>query len=79
MNKHHLAQQLRQRVMARYPVLQVRHLTDDEIITSYVTCSGCNKQWLAGQQLDRAILETISVEEFLSLSEHHRDSEHRER
>ncbi len=78
MNKQQLAQQLRQRLKARYPVLYVKHLADDQIIKSYVTCSGCNKQWLAGQELERAILESVSVEDFLSLSRQHRENEHRD-
>ena len=78
MNKQQLARELRQRLKACYPVLYVKHLTDDAIIKAYVTCSGCNKQWLAGQELDRAITEAVSVEDFLSLSKQHRESEHRE-
>ncbi len=89
MEKQQLVQQLRERSKARFdsrsPMMRgitqqmfdqvVDALSDDQIISSYVTCQGCHKQWLAGHELERAILEATTVEDFLDLSTYHKHEE----
>ena len=71
MNKAHLATELRQRQYAKglVPRRTIDDLSDDEIIDSYVTCSGCGRKMVTPQALREIILEAESTLEFLDLTE----------
>ncbi len=69
MEKSVLAQELRQR---QYTFGQVERriidaLSDDDIIDSYITCSGCGEKQVDATQLEAAIKAASNAEEFFAL------------
>ncbi len=70
MDKAHLATELRHRqyVKGLTPRHTLNGLSDDEIIDSYVTCSGCGRKMVTPQALREIILEASTVLEFLDLT-----------
>ena len=73
MNKHQLAQQLRQRQydkgLVERKYLDV--LSDEQIIASYVTCSACGKGFVSDVQVEAAVHLATSADHFLKLTESH--------
>ncbi len=69
MDKHHLAQELRQRqyksgLVARW---MIDALADDDIIDSYITCSACGEKQVDAQNLTIAIEHAQDANQFLQL------------
>ena len=69
MDKHQLAQELRQRqyksgLVARW---MIDALADDDIIDSYITCSGCGEKQVDAQHLAIAIDHAQDANQFLHL------------
>lgn len=69
MEKSILAQELRQR---QYNFGQVERriidaLSDDDIIDSYITCSGCGEKQVTATQLEAAIEAANNAEGFFAL------------
>lgn len=69
MDKHQLAQELRQRqydkgLVARW---MIDALSDDEMIDSYITCSHCQKKQVDSQQLAAAISLAHDAHQFFHL------------
>jgi hypothetical protein len=69
MDKHQLADELRQRQYATGMVERrlIDALTDEEMIDCYVTCSGCGEKQVEGMALERTIAEARDAEHFLQL------------
>ena len=69
MQKHELANQLRQRQYA-YGMVERRivdSLSDDDIIDSYVTCSCCGEKQVEGARLQSVIMAAKDSDSFLDL------------
>ena len=68
MDKHQLAQELRQRQYARSLVEKkyIDALSDDDIIDSYITCSGCGAKLVPLDDLDLIIKRARSAEQFIA-------------
>lgn len=60
MNRHELANQLRER-------LQRPDLTDDEVIEKYTKCPICDSPLLTREALDNSIEAAITVQHWLTL------------
>jgi hypothetical protein len=71
MDKAQLATELRHRQNARgmVPSHTIDALSDDTIIDTYNTCSGCNAKLVTPQELREIIMEASTAEEFLDLTE----------
>jgi hypothetical protein len=71
MDKAQLATGLRHRQYAKgtVPRHTIDVLSDDEIIDTYNTCSGCKEKLVTSQELREIIMEASTVEEFLDLTE----------
>lgn len=69
MLKEILAQNLRQRQYDYGYVAKeiIKSLTDDQIIDSYITCSGCGEKQVEGGKLDEVIFKARDVEHFFLL------------
>lgn len=69
MDKHQLAQELRQRQYKRGLVERwmIDALADDDIIDSYITCSGCGEKQVDTQNLALAIDRAQDANQFLQL------------
>jgi hypothetical protein len=69
MSKHQLALELRQRQYAKgmVPKHMIDALSDEDIIDSYVTCSGCGKKQVTDVQKETAIWQATNAEEFFAL------------
>jgi hypothetical protein len=69
MEKHQLAEELRQRqyALGRVERRLIDALTDDEMIDCYVTCSGCGERQVEGEALDRTIAAASDAGHFLEL------------
>ena len=48
-----------------YGQQRLQAASDDEMILSYVTCSGCGEQQVTDEQLDLVIRMSESVEDFM--------------
>jgi hypothetical protein len=70
LNKHQLAQELRQRhyTLGHVERKYIDVLSDDDIIASYLTCSGCGKT-ADEVQAEAAIHLATSADHFLKLTE----------
>jgi hypothetical protein len=68
MDKHQLAQELRQRQYARGLVKKkyIDALSDNDIIDSYITCSGCGAKFVPLDDLDLIIKQARSAEQFIA-------------
>ena len=68
MDKHQLAQELRQRQYARGLVKKqyIDALSDHAIIESYSTCSGCGAKFVPLDNLDLLIKRARSAEQFIA-------------
>jgi len=66
-----LATELRHRQYAKgiVPRHTIDALSDDEIIDTYNTCSGCNAKLVTPQELREIIMEASAAEEYLDLTE----------
>jgi hypothetical protein len=69
MLKHELAQELRERQYKKKLVAKalVDALTDEEMIDSYITCSGCGAKQVTEQQLPNLIARAKDANEFFQL------------
>ena len=69
MQKHQLAQELRERQYAAGLVDRhmVDALSDDEIIECYITCSGCGQKQVTEKEQEAAIRFASDSDEFLDL------------
>ena len=71
MEKHDLAQQLRDRQrnlkLSKEDYLQI--LSDDQMIDSYITCHECKTKMLDGNDLEVSIKASKSAEDFLVITE----------
>ncbi len=69
MDKHQLAQELRQRQYDKglVPRRLIDSLSDDDIIDSYITCSGCQEKQVDSQKLETAIDLAQNANQFLHL------------
>ncbi|MCI0484994.1 MAG: hypothetical protein L0229_00060 [Blastocatellia bacterium] len=69
MQKHELAEQLRerQRKAKHVPVHLIDLLSDDAIIDSYITCSCCGEKQVDEQQLELAINSAKDSETFFEI------------
>jgi hypothetical protein len=69
MDKHLLAQQLRQRQYTRSHLS--RHLIDaiydKEVMDCYITCSCCGEKQVTPQQLEAAIAQALDAYHFLTI------------
>jgi hypothetical protein len=69
MNKHNLAEMLRQRQYQKglVPEKLIRQLSDDEIINSYITCPDCGAKQVSSSTQLTAIIEAAScVDDFFA-------------
>jgi hypothetical protein len=68
MDNHQLAKALRQRQYARGLVAKkyIDALSDDDIIDSYITCSGCGAKLVPLDDLDLLIQRARSAEQFIA-------------
>ncbi len=68
MDKHQLAQELRQRQYARGLVKKkyIDARSDNDIIDSYITCSGCGAKLVPLDDLDLLIQRARSAEQFIA-------------
>jgi len=66
-NKHQLAKELKQRQQKAGFVSrrQIRALSDNQIIASYITCSSCGERCLDKDNLQLAIQIAENAEQFL--------------
>lgn len=73
MDKHLLAQQLRQRqyTHGRLPRHLIDSVSDDDIIESYITCSCCGEKQVTPQQLEAAIAQAHDAYHFLTICDEH--------
>ena len=80
MNKHQLAQELRQRQYntGLIPRRIIDELPDDEIIDCYNTCSHCGKKQVTDQNLEIAIAQAQNAYHFLELCDQLADSRYKE-
>lgn len=72
MEKHQLAQELRQR-QYRLDLVEkhlIDGLSDDEIIDSYITCSDCGEKQVTRQELKIIIRLATSTRQFFDFCEH---------
>src|SRR6185437_7451968 len=69
MNKHILAQQLRQRQvrLGYFSREFAAKIPDDVMIDCYITCHCCGQKQVEGADLNRIILEATTSDEFLDL------------
>ena len=69
MDKHLLAQQLRQRQYAHghLPRHLVDAVSDEDMIDSYITCSCCGEKQVTPQQLEVAIAQSRDAHHFLMI------------
>lgn len=69
MEKHQLANELRQRqyALGRVERHLIDALTDDEMIDTYITCSGCGERQVEGAALEQAIAAATNAEHFFTL------------
>lgn len=69
MEKHQLADELRQRQYAYGKVERylIDALTDDEMIDTYITCSGCGEKQAEGEMLEQAIAAAMNADHFFLL------------
>jgi hypothetical protein len=69
MTKHELASELRQRqyALGRVERRLIDALTDDEMIDTYITCSGCGEKQVEGLVLEQAIAAASDAEHFFAL------------
>jgi hypothetical protein len=66
MEKHQLAQELRQR-QYRLDLLDrrlIEAISDDEIIDTYITCSDCGEKQVTIQELKTVIRLAVTVQQF---------------
>ena len=68
MDKHQLAQELRQRQYGRGLVEKkyIDALSDNDIIDSYITCSACGAKLVPLDDLDLLIKRARSAEQFIA-------------
>lgn len=69
MDKHQLAEELRQRQYT-YGVVERRlidALSDDDMIDSYVTCAHCGEKQVEGAALEQAIAAASNADHFFQL------------
>ena len=73
MDKHQLARALRQRQYDKGLVERkyIDVLSDEQIIASYTTCSGCGKGVVSDAQVETAIHLATSADHFLQLTASH--------
>jgi hypothetical protein len=73
MDKHVLAQQLRQRQNAHghLPRHFIDAVSDKDIIDSYITCSCCGEKQVTPQQLEVAIAQARDAYHFLTICDEH--------
>jgi hypothetical protein len=71
MEKHQLAQALRQRQyhLALIEKRIIDEISDDEIIESSITCSDCGEKQVTPQELTTAIKLSASADQFFDLCE----------
>ena len=71
MEKHQLAQALRQRQyhLALIEKQLIDAVPDDALIDSYITCSDCGEKQVAPQELTTAIELAASADQFFDLCE----------
>lgn len=80
MDKHQLAQELRQRqynlgIVERW---MIDSLSDDDIIDSYITCSDCGRKQVTGQKLDTAIHSANDAYQFFQLCDDFAEEQYKE-
>lgn len=80
MEKHQLAQELRQRQYGAGLVERrlVDTLSDDDIIDSYITCSQCGAKQVTERNLEIAIARAQSASHFLELCDQLADARYKE-
>jgi hypothetical protein len=78
MDKHQLAQELRQRQYNKglVPRRMIDALSDDDIIDSYITCSDCGEKQVEGQILENAIEAAHNSDQFFSLCDSFANARH---
>ncbi len=78
MLKHVLAQQLRQRQYEQnlVPRSMVDALSDDEIIDTYITCSGCGEKQVTPEELVNAIAMADDAGMFFSICDDFNNHRH---
>ncbi len=69
MEKHQLAQALRQRQYAKglLPRRMIDAVSDDDIIDSYITCSCCGEKQVTPQELEEVIAQAVDGDHFFQL------------
>jgi len=69
MDKHVLAQQLRQRqyTQGHLPRHLIDAVSDEDMIDSYITCSCCGEKQVTPQQLEVAIAQAHDASHFLTI------------
>jgi len=79
MEKHQLAQELRQRQYGAGLVERrlVDALSDDDIIDSYITCSHCGAKQVTARNLEIAIERAQSASHFLELCDQLADARYK--
>jgi hypothetical protein len=76
MKKHKLANGLRKRLKGRVPKYMLNRCSDNDIVSSYTTCSCCGEKLLEGRGLKDAIASAESAEDFIAICGHMAKAKH---
>lgn len=78
MKKHLLAKELRQRQYQTgiVPKHIIDTISDDDIISAYITCSGCGEVWVNEQNLKTAIKLAQNVNQFFAFCDKFAEARH---